>query len=152
MRFTCATPSAGRSPIRARSRRSAERSRTDCSPRSAGPAPSHADAPQVSLPFRERGGVVATRGGGLSDVPILEVGDMTIVAFRDVDGAFPLADTFEDSDPPGGLASLPERFPDEFGSDTWRFRVHCFLLRSPTGVVLIDTGIGPEDSVSGREL
>jgi len=50
------------------------------------------------------------------------------------------------------VASLSARYPDEFTADVWRFRVHCFLVRMPTRLILIDTGIGPVDSAFGRWL
>ena len=34
----------------------------------------------------------------------------------------------------------------------WRFRDHCFLVRTPTRLTLIDTGVGPTDSAFGRWL
>src|SRR5436305_873238 len=38
-----------------------------------------------------------------------------------------------------------ERYPDAFGAgdDIWLTHDHCFLIRSPAGVVLVDTGVGP---------
>lgn len=83
----------------------------------------------------------------------LIVGAVEIVALRDVDAVMPLADTFDRGDPPpGGLETLGERFPDDFTADSWRFRDHCFLVRMPAGVVLIDTGVGSIESAFGRWL
>ena len=53
---------------------------------------------------------------------------------------------------PGGPGSLAATYPDEFTADTWRFRDHCFLVRTPTRLTLIDTGAGPTDSAFGRWL
>jgi glyoxylase-like metal-dependent hydrolase (beta-lactamase superfamily II) len=64
-----------------------------------------------------------------------------------------LADTFDRGDPPpGGAKTLGERYPDEFTADAWRFRVHCFVVRVPAGIALIDTGVGSIDSAFGRWL
>ena len=83
----------------------------------------------------------------------LIVGHVEIAAIRDVDALMSLTETFDRGDPPpGGLETLGERFPADFTSDAWRFRVHCFLLRSPAGVALIDTGVGSIESAFGRWL
>ena len=72
----------------------------------------------------------------------LTVGNVEITAILDVDTMFPLAEVFDGSgDPlPGGSESLAARYPDEFTADMWRFRDHCFLVRTPTRLTLIDTG------------
>src|SRR5262249_38665621 len=83
----------------------------------------------------------------------LTVGDVEITAILDVDTSMPLVDLLGGGDPPpGGSASLSVRYPDEFTADAWRFRVHCFLVRMPTRLILIDTGVGPVDSAFGRWL
>ena len=84
----------------------------------------------------------------------LTIGDVEITAILDVDTSIPLAEVFDGSgDPPrGGSASLTATYPDEFTADAWRFRVHCFSVRVPTRLTLIDTGIGPVDSAFGRWL
>lgn len=83
----------------------------------------------------------------------LIVGDVEISALRDVDTRMPLAEAFDGGDPPpGGLPTLGERYPEDFTSESWLFRVHCFLLRSPAGLALIDTGVGPVESTFGRWL
>ena len=59
----------------------------------------------------------------------------------------PLEDTF-----PGTKPALWERaraeVPEAFGPDgEWVLHFHCYLLRVPVGpTVLVDTGLGPEDS------
>ena len=84
----------------------------------------------------------------------LTVGDVEITAILDVDTSMPLAELFDGSGdpPPGGSESLATRYPDEFTADAWRFRDHCFLVRTPTRLTLIDTGAGPADSAFGRWL
>jgi glyoxylase-like metal-dependent hydrolase (beta-lactamase superfamily II) len=84
----------------------------------------------------------------------LTVGDVEITAILDVDTSMPLAEMFDGSvdPPPGGSASLAATYPDEFTADAWRFRDHCFLLRTATRLTLIDTGVGPVDSAFGRWL
>jgi glyoxylase-like metal-dependent hydrolase (beta-lactamase superfamily II) len=84
----------------------------------------------------------------------LTVGGVEITAILDVDMSMPLAEMFDGSvdPPPGGSASLAATYPDEFTADAWRFRDHCFLLRTATRLTLIDTGVGPVDSAFGRWL
>src|SRR6185295_14531880 len=81
----------------------------------------------------------------------LTVGDVEITAILDVDASIPLVEIFDGSGDP-----LPEsfaaRYPEDFTADAWRFRVHCFLVRTPTRLTLIDTGVGPVNSASGRWL
>jgi hypothetical protein len=75
----------------------------------------------------------------------LTIGNVEITAILDVDTSMPLAEVFDGSGdpPPGGSESLATRYPDEFTADAWRFRDHCFLVRMPTRLILIDTGVGP---------
>ncbi len=83
----------------------------------------------------------------------LIIGAVEVIAIRDVDAHMPLGDVFDDGDPPpGGMGSLHERYPEDFTAESWRFRDHCFLVRMPSGVTLIDTGVGPVDSAFGRWL
>ena len=84
----------------------------------------------------------------------LTVGNVEITAILDVDTSMPLAEVFDGSGdpPPGGSESLAARYPDEFTADAWHFRDHCFLVRMPTHLTLIDTGVGPPDSAFGRWL
>ena len=72
----------------------------------------------------------------------LTVGNVEITAILDVDTSMPLAEIFGESGdpPPGGSGSLAARYPDEFTADAWHFRDHCFLVRTPTRLTLIDTG------------
>jgi glyoxylase-like metal-dependent hydrolase (beta-lactamase superfamily II) len=36
------------------------------------------------------------------------------------------------------------RYPDEFAaSGTWRLHVHCFVVRTGSATILVDTGVGP---------
>ena len=84
----------------------------------------------------------------------LIVGEVEITAILDVDTSMPLAELFDGSGdpPPGGSESLATKYPDEFTADSWRFRDHCFLVRTPKRLTLIDTGAGPPDSAFGRWL
>jgi glyoxylase-like metal-dependent hydrolase (beta-lactamase superfamily II) len=84
----------------------------------------------------------------------LTVGDIDITAILDTDTSMPLAEVFDGSGdpPPGGVESLAARYPDDFTAEAWRFRDHCFLLRMPRRLTLIDTGVGPADSAFGRWL
>ncbi len=84
----------------------------------------------------------------------LIVGNVEITAILDIDTSMPLVEVFNGSgDPPhSGSTSLAARYPDEFTADAWHFRDHCFLVRTPTRLTLIDTGAGPADSAFGRWL
>jgi glyoxylase-like metal-dependent hydrolase (beta-lactamase superfamily II) len=84
----------------------------------------------------------------------LTLGDVEITAILDVDTSMPLAEVFDGTGdpPPGGSRSLAVTYPDEFTADSWRFRDHCFLVRTRTRLTLIDTGVGPVDSAFGRWL
>jgi glyoxylase-like metal-dependent hydrolase (beta-lactamase superfamily II) len=84
---------------------------------------------------------------------MLVFGDVEITAICDVDTVMPLAEAFDRGDPPpGGIETLGERYPDDFTAESWRFRDHCFLIRMPGGVVLVDTGVGPIGSTFGQWL
>lgn len=84
---------------------------------------------------------------------MLVLGDVEITAICDVDTVMPLAEAFDSGDPPpGGIETLGERYPDDFTAESWRFRDHCFLIRTPGGVALVDTGVGPIGSAFGRWL
>jgi len=74
----------------------------------------------------------------------LSVADVEITAILDVDTSIPLAAMFDGSgDPaPEGIAAS---YPNEFTDDAWHFRDHCFVVRTPTRVTLIDAGAGPAD-------
>ncbi|HEX3299404.1 MAG TPA: MBL fold metallo-hydrolase [Actinomycetota bacterium] len=84
----------------------------------------------------------------------LAVGNAEITAILDVDTSIPLDALFDGSgDPlPGGAGSIADRYGDEFSVDAWHFRDHCFLVRTPGRLTLIDTGSGPADSAFGRWL
>ena len=82
----------------------------------------------------------------------LTIGNAEITAIRDVDALIPLSEMFDGSGdpPPGGSEALGARYPEEFTPDAWRFRDHCFLVRTPGRLTLIDAGAGPAKSAFGR--
>jgi glyoxylase-like metal-dependent hydrolase (beta-lactamase superfamily II) len=84
----------------------------------------------------------------------MHIGNAEITAILDVEASIPLAWLFDESGdpPPGGAGSLATSYPKDFTADAWRFRDHCFLVRTPTHLTLIDTGAGPTDSAFGRWL
>ena len=84
----------------------------------------------------------------------MTVRNVEITAILDLDTPIPLAEVFDGSGdpPPGGSESLATTYPDEFTPDAWRFRDHFFLVRTPTRLTLIDTGVGPAESAFGRWL
>ncbi|QXJ20890.1 MBL fold metallo-hydrolase [Actinomadura graeca] len=78
---------------------------------------------------------------GIEVVPLCDaVGPMGATLRR------PLEETFPGSGPLWGR--LRREFPEVFGPDgEWILRFHCFVLRVPHGpTILVDTGLGPEDS------
>lgn len=84
----------------------------------------------------------------------LTVGNAEISAIQDADTSIPLEAFFDDSGdpPPVGFASLAATYPDDFTDDAWRFRAHCFLVRTAGRLTMIDAGIGTADSAFGRWL
>jgi glyoxylase-like metal-dependent hydrolase (beta-lactamase superfamily II) len=82
----------------------------------------------------------------------ITIGNTEITAILDVDASIPLAEMFDGSGdpPPGGSDALAARYPDEFTPEAWRFRDHCFLVRTPARLTLIDAGAGPDESAFGR--
>jgi glyoxylase-like metal-dependent hydrolase (beta-lactamase superfamily II) len=81
----------------------------------------------------------------------LSLGDVEISAILDVDTSIPLAAIFDGSGDPAP-AAIAASYPDEFTEDAWHFRDHCFVVRTPRRVTLIDAGAGPADSAFGRWL
>ena len=84
----------------------------------------------------------------------MAIGNAEITPILDVEASIPLDALFDGSGdpPPGGSVSLAAAYPEDFTADDWRFRDHCFLVRTPARVTLIDTGAGPPDSAFGRWL
>src|SRR3954463_4780796 len=81
------------------------------------------------------------------------IGNAEIMPILDVEGSVPLDALFDGSgDPPPGGRALATSHPEDFTAEGWRFRVHCFLVRAPTRLTLIDTGAGPAASAFGRWL
>lgn len=84
---------------------------------------------------------------------MLVLGEVEIAAICDVDTVTPLAEVFDRANPPpGGIETLGERYPNDFTAESWRFRDHCFLIRTPDGVALVDTGVGSIEAAAGRWL
>ena len=83
----------------------------------------------------------------------LKVGDVEIVALSDMNLAFPtpLPQLF-----PGTEAAdwepYRERYPDTFDGEHLRIEIGCYLLRTASRTILIDTGYGegPIESIGGR--
>jgi glyoxylase-like metal-dependent hydrolase (beta-lactamase superfamily II) len=77
----------------------------------------------------------------------VKVGAVEISALLDVDiPDEPMADAFPGA-PPEELEAVRSTYPEIYHPDgTWRLRVRTWLIRHPTGVMLLDTGIGPETS------
>ena len=75
------------------------------------------------------------------------VGDIEIVALLDVDvNDEPVADAFPGA-PADAILAGKARYPSVYGDDdAWRLRVRVWLIRHPGGLLLLDTGVGPETS------
>lgn len=77
------------------------------------------------------------------------VGDLEVVALLDASGSFGRSwePMFPDADADDWRRARAED-PVAFGSDgTWYLNFHCFAIRRPDGkVILVDVGIGPEES------
>jgi glyoxylase-like metal-dependent hydrolase (beta-lactamase superfamily II) len=75
------------------------------------------------------------------------VGDVEISALLDVDVTDePMVDAFPGA-PADELLAAKATYPDIYGpDDVWRLRVRAWLVRHPGGVLLLDTGVGPETS------
>ena len=75
------------------------------------------------------------------------VGDIEISALLDVDvNDEPIADAFPGA-PADAILAGKARYPNVYGDDdTWRLRVRVWLIRHPGGLLLLDTGVGPETS------
>jgi glyoxylase-like metal-dependent hydrolase (beta-lactamase superfamily II) len=84
----------------------------------------------------------------------LSIEDVEITAILDVDTWMPLSYVLDgQGDPvPGGPEALAATYPDEFTGGDWRFRDHCFLVRTRNRLTLVDTGAGPLESAFGRWL
>jgi glyoxylase-like metal-dependent hydrolase (beta-lactamase superfamily II) len=77
----------------------------------------------------------------------IAVGDVEIVALLDVDvNDEPIADAFPGA-PANAILAGKGRYPNVYGADdVWRLRVRVWLIRHPGGLLLLDTGVGPETS------
>jgi hypothetical protein len=77
----------------------------------------------------------------------MKVGAVEISALLDVDiPDEPMAEAFPGA-PPEELEAARTSYPSIWVQDgRWRLRVRSWLIRHPGGVVLFDTGIGPETS------
>jgi len=77
----------------------------------------------------------------------IAIGDVEIVALLDVDVSDePIADAFPGA-PPDAILAGKGRYPNVYGADdVWRLRVRVWLIRHPGGLLLLDTGVGPETS------
>jgi glyoxylase-like metal-dependent hydrolase (beta-lactamase superfamily II) len=79
---------------------------------------------------------------------VLKVGNVEIVALSDgeIEFSTPLSAVFE------GVTSeqwqpFRQRYPDVFASpDAWQLNIGCYLVRSQGRVILVDTGLGPDDN------
>jgi glyoxylase-like metal-dependent hydrolase (beta-lactamase superfamily II) len=80
----------------------------------------------------------------------IRIGEVEVVTL--VDGAAalttPILEAFPVA-PADAILADRDRYPDLYGpGDTWRITVRAWLLRSPAGIVLMDTGVGPSTSAA----
>lgn len=87
--------------------------------------------------------------------PLVQIGEVEIVPLCDGWAALPLSAEAAGHDV--DWAAERDRFPWAFegaDEDAWAWHVHAFLLRTVSGLVLVDTGIGhlgrPPYDVAGR--
>jgi glyoxylase-like metal-dependent hydrolase (beta-lactamase superfamily II) len=75
------------------------------------------------------------------------IGDVEIFAMLDVDVLDePIADAFPGA-PADELMAAKASFPNTYtDDDAWRLRIRAWLIRHPAGILLLDTGVGPETS------
>src|SRR5207244_8889507 len=73
--------------------------------------------------------------------------DVAIAPVIEVDGHDArIADTFPGA-PANAILAGKDRYPNVYGDgDAWRLRVRVWLIRHPGGLLLLDTGVGPETS------
>jgi glyoxylase-like metal-dependent hydrolase (beta-lactamase superfamily II) len=77
----------------------------------------------------------------------ITVGEVEISALLDVDVPDePIADAFPGA-PAERLLEAKATYPEIHTSDdAWRLRIRAWLIRHPAGVILLDTGVGPENA------
>jgi glyoxylase-like metal-dependent hydrolase (beta-lactamase superfamily II) len=77
----------------------------------------------------------------------VKVGAVEISALLDADiRDEPIADAFPGA-PAEELEAVRSTYPEIHHPDgTWRLRIRAWLIRHPSGVMLLDTGLGPETS------
>ena len=83
----------------------------------------------------------------------IEVGRVEITALTDIEGAFFGLDRIFPGVARDQWKPHIHRYPWAFADgDTLRGRVGSYVLRSPGGTVLVDTGVGPQAAGSGGKL
>ncbi len=70
-------------------------------------------------------------------------GDVEIVALVDTVGVLGRYETLFPTVPDESWERWRGRYPELFAGDSWRLPFGSFLLRTPTGTILVDTGVGP---------
>ena len=82
----------------------------------------------------------------------MRFGDIEMTALCDLATRFPrpIREAFPDV-PPERWTSFRDRYPETFDdADGWLFHVHCYLIRTPSTVILVDTGVGPASTVAAQ--
>ena len=92
----------------------------------------------------------AVPSAAMTAVDATRIGDVEVVALVDgvADLSTPIVEAFPVA-PADAILADRDRYPDLYGpGDTWRITVRAWLLRSTAGIVLMDTGVGPETSAA----
>jgi glyoxylase-like metal-dependent hydrolase (beta-lactamase superfamily II) len=82
------------------------------------------------------------------------IGDVEVTALCDLAEHFPspFARAFP-TIPPERHDEIRARYPTTFdGPDQWIFHDHCYLIRTPTALILFDTGVGGSGTLGARWL
>jgi glyoxylase-like metal-dependent hydrolase (beta-lactamase superfamily II) len=83
----------------------------------------------------------------------IKVGSVEITALTDIEGAFFKLDQIFPGVTEDQWEPYAHRYPWAFADrDTLRGRVGSYVLRSPDGIVLVDTGVGPQAMGQGGNL
>lgn len=82
----------------------------------------------------------------------MRFGEIEVTALCDLATRFPtpLREAFPDV-PGDRWPSFRQRYPDTLdGDDGWLFHVHCYLVRTPSTIMLVDAGVGPFSTIAAQ--
>lgn len=73
----------------------------------------------------------------------VRIGRLELISLTDAVGTLGRLDRMFPGVPAAAWEPYRRRYPELFDGPSWRLRFGCFLIRSPDGVLLVDTGVGP---------